>query len=122
MRGGLLRGVLGGLGEVEAKVAYSHVSSLDAWDLEGIVSWLYRLGESGHYGYASVGGGVRHESIGSFGATRYPLGFGVGVRSLIAQPAGVRLEYQFRRILNDPIADFSEHQVLIGVSLFLRNK
>jgi len=32
------------------------------------------------------------------------------------------LEYRFRRILGDPVEDFSEHELVVGVSIFLRNK
>ena len=109
------------MGEAEVKTGFAHVRSLDSWDLEGIVSWNYRIGDTGNYAYGSVGGGLRHESVGSFNLTRYPLGFGLGFRALVARAAGIRIEYQFRRILNDPVSDFSEHQILLGVSLFFNN-
>ena len=121
LRGGYFIEVPGGVGEIEAKGSFLHVSSLDAVDLEAVVSWNYRVAESGNYAFVSLGGGIRRESVGSFGLTRYPLGFGAGWRSLIGRRAGIRAEYQFRRILNDPVSDVSEHQVLLGLSVFFRN-
>jgi hypothetical protein len=69
----------------------------------------------------SAGGGVRYEEIGSFSQVLYPVGLSVGVRSLFGPRSAMRVEYRFRRILNDPSADFSEHSVMIGLSVFFRN-
>jgi len=122
LRGGYLFGRLQGVGEVEWVSAFSHVSSLDTWDLEAIISWHYRVGDSGNYPFASIGGGLRHESVGSFGLTRYPVGFGVGLKTLIGPEGGIRVEYQFRRVLNDTVSNVNEHRVLLGISLFFLNR
>jgi hypothetical protein len=120
-RGGYFRDGLGGLLGAEIVASYRHLSSLDAFGLEGAVSWQRRAGRSGNYPFVTVGGGIRHEMVGSFGQSRYPLGFGVGLRSLFGQRAAVRVQYQFRQILNDPVADFSEHRLVLGLSIFVRN-
>jgi len=49
------------------------------------------------------------------------VGFGVGFKTLIGPAGGLRVEYQFRRVLDDPVEDVSEHQLLLGVSLFFLN-
>ncbi|MEE9270940.1 MAG: hypothetical protein V3V49_11845 [Candidatus Krumholzibacteria bacterium] len=121
LRGGLFRSAFGGLAGFELATSYRHVSSLDQNGLEAILSWQTRLEQSSSYPFVSIAAGWRHEEIGSFGQSRYPLGFGLGVRSLLGQRSALRVEYQFRRILGDPIADFSEHQVVVGLSVFFRN-
>jgi hypothetical protein len=121
VRGGAFRAMLDGLGGLELETGYRHVSSLDGLDLEVVASWQKRFQQTGNYPFVSVGGGLRHEDIGSFSQTLYPLGFSVGVRSLLGQRGGFRVEYRFRRILNDPSSDFSEHRVLVGLSVFFRN-
>ncbi len=122
LRGGLFYSALGGLGGVELAGGYRHVSSLDATDLEALLSWQKRFRQTGNYPFVSVGGGLRHEDIGSFSQTLYPLGFSVGIRSLLGQRGGFRVEYRFRRIFNDPSSDYSEHHVSVGLSVFFRNR
>ena len=109
------------MGGAEIGLGYTHESALDVIDLEAVVNWGRRLSNTGNYPYVSVGGGWRHDNVGSFSQSRFPVGFGLGIRSLVGQKAGFRLEYRFRRILGDPVADFSEHEIVIGVSIFLRN-
>jgi hypothetical protein len=120
-RTGMFATVPGGLGGAEVGVGFTHESSLDVFDIEGAISWGRRIGTGGNYPYVLVGGGWRHDNVGSFSQSRYPVGFGLGVRSLVGQKAGFRLEYRFRRVLGDPVADFSEHEITVGVSVFLRN-
>ncbi|MCK4774933.1 MAG: hypothetical protein KAT30_09100 [Candidatus Krumholzibacteria bacterium] len=121
LRGGFFCRALRGLGGVELAGAYRHVSSLDATDLEALVSWQKRFRHTGNYPFVSMGGGLRREDIGSFSQTLYPLGFSVGIRSLLGQRGGFRVEYRFRRIFNDPSADYSEHHVTVGLSVYFRN-
>ena len=84
--------------------------------------WAQRvLGELPIYATLSAGGGVRQERLGSFRQARYPLGFGLGLRMLAGERAGARIEYRYRRILDDPVRDLSEHQLRVGLSLYLRN-
>jgi hypothetical protein len=121
LRGGYFRAAQKGLIGFEAGLGFLHVESFDETELDGGVSWQHRFRESATYPYVSVGGGLRYESIGSFGHTRYPLGFSVGARTLVGARGGFRVEYRFRRILNDPAGGFSEHHVVLGLSLFFRN-
>lgn len=121
IRGGMLFKGLHGLLGVELDVAYRHISSLDVYDLGIQGTWQRRLGETGNYPFVALGVGVRSEDIGSFRQTRYPVGFGVGLRTLFGQRAAIRVEYAFRRVLNDPISDFSEHRIVVGLSIFFRN-
>lgn len=122
LRGGFFFAAPGGLGGIELEGGYSHVSSLDATSVEAVASWQRRLGETGNYPYVSVGGGLRHDDIGSFSQTLFPFGFSVGLRALFGQRAAFRAEYRFRRVLNDPSADFSEQQITVGLSMFFRNR
>jgi hypothetical protein len=122
LRGGFFYSVFRGLGGVELAGAYRHVSSLDATDLEALVSWQKRFRDTGNYPFVSIGGGLRHEDIGSFSHTLYPLGFSIGIRSLLGQRGGFRVEYRFRRIFNDPSADYSEHHMTVGLSVYFRNR
>ena len=121
VRGGLFRKLFSGLGGIEVGASYRHISSLDENGLEGMLSWQHRLGRSSSYPFLSVAGGWRREEIGSFSQSRYPVGFGLGVRSLFGQRSALRAEYQFRRVLGDPVADFSESQIIVGLSIFFRN-
>jgi hypothetical protein len=121
LRGGWFFRAPGGLGGVELAGGYRHVSSLDASDLEAVLSWQRRFRGTGSYPFVSVGGGLRHEDIGSFSQTLCPLGFSLGVRTLLGQRGGFRVEYRWRRILNDPSADYSEHQLSLGLSVYFRN-
>jgi hypothetical protein len=60
-------------------------------------------------------------SLGSFSQARYPVGLALSARVLFDARVAMRVEYRFRRVLNDPVADFTEHRVLTGLSLLLRN-
>ena len=35
--------------------------------------------------------------------------------------ADMRVEYRLRRILDDPVADFTEHEIRLGVALLFHN-
>ena len=121
LRGGWFYRGFGGLGGIEINGGYRHVSSLDATDIGFDVSWQKRFRGTGNYPFVAVGGGLRHEDIGSFAQTLYPLGFSLGVRSLLGQRGGFRVEYRFQRIFNDPSANFTEHRLLVGLSVFFEN-
>jgi hypothetical protein len=121
VRSGMFDDALSGVIGAEVIAGYSHVSSLDRFDLAAAFSWGRRWGESGNYPYGSVSLGWRQQEVGSFSHARFPVGFGVGMRSLIGRRAGFRVEYAYRRVLNDPVADFNEHEMTIGLSVFFRN-
>lgn len=121
VRGGTFFGLLNGLAGAELEVAYSHVNSLDVIDLQGFLTWQRKLGKSAVYPFVAVGGGLRQEFIGSFQLSRYPIGFGAGLRTLITQSSAIRVEYKLKRILNDPVSNFTEHQVRFGISIIFRN-
>ena len=110
-----------GLAGFEAETQYHHQRSLDVVDLQASVSWQRPVAGGAAYPFVATGGGVRQEKLGSFGQTRYPVGVGLGLRVLFGARAAVRVEYRYRRVLGDPVADFNEHQVLTGLSLLLRN-
>ena len=121
LRGGTFVNAGGGLAGGELEITYAHVASLDVFDLEAGLSWQRPLRELPIYASVSAGGGVRQERLGSFRQARYPLGFGLGLRMLAGERAGARIEYRYRRILDDPVRDLSEHQLRVGLSLYLRN-
>ena len=110
-----------GLLGVEVEASYGHVASLDRIGAESVVFWQAAAGRSPLYLFVGVGGGVRTEKIGSFDQTRYPVGYGAGLKALAGSRVALRAEYRYRRILRDPVEDYAEHQVLVGLSLFLRN-
>jgi len=101
--------------------AYSHISDLDRVDFEALVAVYKQLTDSSAYGYIGIGGGVRQEWVGSFGVARYPFGFDVGLKALVSSRAAVTVTYQFRRMLDDPVSDFSEHRFLTGISILFNN-
>ena len=110
-----------GLAGFEIELAYSHVRSLDLIDLQGLLSWQRPVGETSLYVHISLAGGLRSEWLGSFRQSRYPVGLNLGIRALFSERAAIRLDYKFRRILHDPISNFSEHQLAFGLSIFFRN-
>jgi hypothetical protein len=104
-----------------ASLAYTRVSDLDRVDLEGLVAVYQRLSESTAYGYAGLAGGLSQEWVGSFSQARYPLGVDAGIKAFVSRRAAVTVTYQFRRLLNDPVADFSEHRFVAGLSILFHN-
>jgi len=111
------RGMLG----FETELAYSHVNALNWLDWEGLLSWQRALKKTSVYPFVALGGGLRQEHLGSFSQARYPLGLNFGIRALLAPQAAIRVEYKFRRIFHDSAANFSEHHVVVGCSIFFNN-
>jgi len=103
------------------EAGYGHVAGLDTWDVEAQAGWSFPVGEGPVYPFLLAGGGLRQEHVGSFDTVRYPVGLGAGLRVLVSHTADVRLEYRFRRVLHDPVADYSEHLVLLGIGLLWGN-
>jgi hypothetical protein len=121
IRAGFFTAAPRGLFGFETSLSYSHLNALDWLDVEGALSWQAKLGKSAVYPFLALGGGFRQEKLGAFRQLRYPVGADFGLRALVAPQAAIRVEYKFRRILHDPVANFSEHQVLVGLSLLLKN-
>jgi len=110
-----------GLFGIETELAYSRVNALNWLDWEGLLSWQRALKKSSVYPFIALGGGLRQEHLGSFSQARYPLGINLGMRALLAPQAAIRVEYKFRRILKDAVANFSEHHIVVGCSIFFKN-
>lgn len=108
-----------GLASLELGTTYSHVRSLDELGLEAALGWSPAEGQV--LPFVAVAGGVRQEWVGSFRKARYPVGFDVGVRLVFSRRVGLRAEYRYRRVLDDPVADFGEHRFLTGLSVFWNN-
>lgn len=121
LRGGMFLGAWGRLFEGAIEPSYTHVRGLDVLGAETVVSWEGAPGGGALRPFVALSAGVRQEFLGSFREVRYPVGFGAGIRLLASATAGARLEYRYRRVLHDPIADYSEHQFRAGLSIFLRN-
>lgn len=121
LRGGRFAGLGRGLVALEGELGYSHVASLDALGLELALSYQARLGGSACYPYVAVAAGSRERWVGSFRDTRVPVGATLGVRLLAGERAAARVEYRVRRLLRDPVADVTEQQVVVGLSLLFRN-
>jgi len=120
-RTGIFKSAWRGLLGYETELAYSHVNALSWLDWEGLLSWQRALKKSSVYPFIALGGGLRQERLGSFSQVRYPLGLNFGMRTLFAPQAAIRVEYKFRRILRDPVVNFSEHHLIIGLSIFFKN-
>ena len=121
LRAGSFLRAFSGLAVFEAEVGYHHQRSLDEVELQGAVAWQHALGRSAIHPFVALGGGVRQEWLGSFSEARYPVGFALGVRALFDVRAAMRVEYRYRRVFRDPVADFTEHEALVGLSLLFRN-
>lgn len=111
-----------GRAALEAEVAWTHLGPLDELQMGGSLAWLAHPRPGPAYPFLAVAGGVRQEWLGSFRLARYPVGADVGLRLLAGTGALLRIEYRWRRVLNDPVADFTEQQVMTGVSLLLGNR
>jgi len=118
---GVFKSARSGLFGFETELAYSHVNALNWLDWEGLLLWQRALKKSSVYPFIALGGGLRQEHLSSFSQARYPLGLNLGIRALIAPQAAIRTEYKFRRILHDPVANFSEHHIVVGLSIFFKN-
>ena len=120
LRSGTFRRAAHGLAGGELELAHTHSASLDVLDLEAHLSW-----QPSHRGllhpFASLDTGWEEEWLGSFRQARFPVGVTLGARLLHSNRAAARFEYSYRRLLHDPIADFSQHELLLGLSLLFRN-
>ncbi len=101
--------------------AYTHIRSLNQIDVQATIAWQRKTIRAMHF-FALIGGGLRQEFLGSFRQSRFPLGFNLGVRNMLSSSAALRFEYSFRRFFSDPIANFSEHRLIAGISIFFRNQ
>lgn len=110
-------GLLGG----EAEIGHEHVRNLDR--LEGLVaaSWSFQAGQSAAFPFLGAVGGFREEWIGSFRVARGVWGGCAGIRTLLHERAGLRFEARLLRLLNDPVENFTESELSVGLSLFFRN-
>ena len=121
LRTGSFLGLPKGLFGFEGEVAHHHVHDLDRLDLLASLAWVFAIPNTSVHPYAFASGGVREEWIGSFRQSRIPLGGGIGLRALEGSRAGLRLDYRALRITDDPVEDYTEHQVSVGLSIFFRN-
>lgn len=122
VRAGRFTAAGAGRAALEAELAWTHLGPLDELELAGSLGWLAHPRPGPAYPFLAVAGGVRQEWLGSFRLARYPVGVNAGVRLLAGSGALVRIEYRWRRVLGDPVADFTEQQVLTGLSLLLGNR
>ena len=121
LRAGSFARAPGGLWGAEIESSFSHVSSLNLLDFQGNLSWQPIGSPNSLNPFLALAVGVRQEWVGSFSQVRFPIGVNLGVRNMFDNRAAFRAEYRFRRVLADPISDFSEHLVVLGLSLFFRN-
>lgn len=119
-RGGYFFGAGGALVNTEMEVAYGHVASLDLVET-GLQIGIQPGAASGIIPYGGIGVAVRPEWIGSFRQTRVPAGIHAGVRAVVSRNAALRAEYRFHRVLRDPVANYNEHELRVGLSLLFRN-
>jgi hypothetical protein len=122
LRCGSFLGIGSGLAGIEGELSYAHVSGLDELGVEAALSWQRPVARGAAYPYAALAWGLRQEWLGSFREVRYPLGGTLGLRTLLGRRAATRVEYRYRRVLGDPVADFSEHELRLGLSVLFRNR
>lgn len=108
-------GLLGG--EIAAR--YRHVAALDELDLLVGATWQPQLPAIPLYPYAGVLAGLRQEWVGSYRAARFPAGIQSGVRIVVQDGVLIRCGIQALRILNDPVQDFTEWELVVGVAMLL---
>lgn len=120
LRGGTFFKASSGLWGAEAEAAYATVRSLHQVDLEASFSWGSQVGTQGLWPFIAIGAGLRLEALGSFRQTLIPVGATLGVRMLATESAGIRLDVKVRRVLNDPVKDFTEINLALGISFFLQ--
>lgn len=123
----LRSGIMTGWGEnnlagVEAELGYTHIRAEDQLEFQGYLTWQRNIPNSVLNWFFLAGGGLRVTYLGSFRYSTFPVGFNTGLRVMFNRTAALRVEYGFRRILNDPVANFSEHRFWVGFSLFFRNQ
>ena len=121
LRAGTFRSIGGLLSGAEVEAGYSYTNALGAVDLQGSISLTGAAGGGIVWPYVAIAGGIRQEWLGSFSQVRYPIGCDIGMRLLLSDGAAVRTGYRFRRVLNDPVSTYSEHQILLGISLLVEN-
>jgi|GEM_PF-4773752 len=105
----------------EIRAGYRHAAALDELSLEGSLAWMINSGQN-LYPYVGLAGGLRETWVGSFRQARFPIGFNLGLRNPLSARAALRFEYRWRRILDDPVANFTEYQLVAGVSVFWHNE
>jgi hypothetical protein len=110
------------LGSIVAGTEYSRVSDLDTIELFTLGRIVQRLGESTGNAYGGVGIGLRQEYLGSFNQARYPIILELGFKGLASPAIAFNAAYVYRRLLNDPVSDISEHRIEFGFSLLINNK
>jgi hypothetical protein len=98
---------------------YAHVREHDALEALAVLGWTGRVGDGAAYPFVAFVGGVRQDWQGSFREARFPVGGAVGLRTVVGERAGVVVEYRVLRVVDDPVAAFTEQQVRVGVLLFL---
>src|SRR5258708_4447724 len=108
IRSGVFFEAPAGLGGAGLVIGYSHVRALDLLALLVSASWQRAFWDSPVYPFIAIGGGIRQEWLGSFEQVRYPVGASAGFRILLSPQAAFRTDYRLRRVLNDPVRDFTE--------------
>ncbi len=111
-----------GLGSAELEVNYSHISSLDVVNLECHFFWHFDPISGPLQPFIGPAAGVRQEWLGSFRQARYPVGLNAGFYYLVSHGAALRWEVQYRHILHDPVRNYSEYEMVLGISLLLSNQ
>ena len=119
LRGGSFLSLGPGLLGLEAELGYARVRELDRLDVLGNVAWLYPAGAA--YPFVAATAGTRQEWLGSFRNARAPVGWIAGLRVLMGESAALRAEYRWLHVFDEPLPDFDEHHVLVGVSVLLGN-
>lgn len=104
-----------------AEVSYSHLRSLDLVQGLAVAAAHVPLSKRAAWPFFGVAGGARVDWIGSFREVRYPVGGLAGVKLLLSNSTLVRTDFRLLRVLGDPVEDFTEWELRVGLSLLLGN-
>jgi hypothetical protein len=121
VRLGKFQGASDGLIGYEAGISDTRGDGVHVIDYDGELSWSRPL-QPGIYPFLAAGGGWRTTRVNGTKGTSYPVGGAIGFRALVGERAALRAEYRYRRVMDDPVADFSENQVWVSFSVLFANR
>ncbi len=101
--------------------AFTHVPGANLLDVQAAMAWSREMGMTSAYLFLGPGGGLRERWSGGARTRSFPLGGNAGVVAMLSDHMAVRVEYRFRRVVDDTGSDHDEQKLLLGFSVFARN-
>ena len=122
LRSGWFLGAGPGLVGFEGEALYGRMREHDQLDLTAIADFVYPIQGTTILPFVGATAGYRQEWLGSFSNAMWSVGGVVGLRALASSRVGLRVDYRFRRVLDDHGLEFTEQALLFGLSIFFRNE